>query len=176
MNDPVKPNFGGSSLQNHGPALPMTSMGPDCHIELIYPPVNKCVLVVRRDETVSGWDLTTLPARSTSVSCGGDSMTGTPNYSGPLIDGRRWGTLEITSVHHANTEVHTEYTYSGDTYYDNFANGAYDATAPAEPNGDVLIVLTKEPRLQVRMKADGSFVLELSPEGVAAMNANNADA
>jgi len=167
MNETNTHHTSGSDIISHGPSLPMSSMGPDVHIELLYPPGNHCVLVVRRDETAPGWALNVLPARSTTVTCGGDSMTATPDYSGPIISGRHWGTLDITSVYHANTEVHTSYDYSGDNYYEDFANGAYDAAAPANESGEVILVCTKEPRLQLRVTADGQFILELSPEGKA---------
>lgn len=167
MNGSMTNQNQGSIDISHGPALPMSSIGPDCHIELLYPPGNHCVLVVRRDETVSGWALNVLPARSTTVTCGGNAMTATPDYSGPIISGRHWGTLDITSVYHANTAVHTSYDYNGDNYYEDFANGAYNATTPATPSGEVILVCTREPRIQLRVTADGKFILELSPEGLA---------
>lgn len=108
------------SASNAGPSLPISSMGPDMYRSMVNGPGNNCHLVVERDETVSGWDITTLPGRTATISCNGQSSTFTPTWGNQDQNQHRFGLVDITSIYSSGHAVHVEYTYLGATYTEDY--------------------------------------------------------
>lgn len=107
---------------DRGPTQPLSAMGPDCYREVITPQNNNNIaaLLVSRDETVSGWTIVQLPGREATITCNGQTMTGTPNWFNFAYGGIRFGLVDITSIYVANEDVHVEYEYDSDTFTEDF--------------------------------------------------------
>lgn len=172
-----------------GPIGPISAMGPDCYREVVQPQNNNNVaaLLVRRDETHSGWSVSQLPGRLATVTCNGQTVTGTPNWSNFTFGGMRYGLLDISSVYDADYDTHVEYTYdpgTGDeTYWDDFAanqglslstrghegtgehNAEQSLTTPSGTPANQIVpgVVQEEARVSVQQDASGNLVLHKQP-------------
>lgn len=156
---PLTPRF------TPGGSLPISALGPDCFREVVQPQNNNNIaaLLVRRDETHTGWAVSVLPAMSATVTCGGSSMTGSANWSNFAFGGIRYGLLDISSIYNENFPIHVSYTYETEVYTEDFpAGNTLSSTDLRDPEGTLHLDASTGQPLEAQRLAPRGQTLELA--------------